>query len=57
MSWSELFLNFLRMWVKDFVRELLDEALEACCVGVAVAQNRSTSIQASHPMEIGSVRR
>jgi hypothetical protein len=45
------------MWVKDFVRELSDEALEAWCVGVAVAKNRSTSIQASHPREIGSVRR
>lgn len=55
MSPSELFRNFLRMSVKDFERELPDETLAARCVECSVEQNRLTSIQASHPMEIGSV--
>lgn len=54
MSYSELFRNFLRRSANDFVRELPEEVLAAWCNDLSMAQNRFTSIQASHPIEIGS---
>lgn len=57
MSWNEPFRNFLRRSVKDFVIAPLEEVLGIWRAGGSVAQKRPTSIQASHPMEIGSVRR
>lgn len=52
---SELLRNFLWMSANDFVRELPEEVLEGWCKDFSVAQNRLMSIQASHPIGIGSV--
>ena len=54
MSSSEPFRSFLRRLANDFVKELSEEVLAVWCKDFSVAQNRLTSIQASHPIETGS---
>ena len=52
---SEFFRNFLRRSAKDFVRELEEEVLVVEGEDFSVAQNRFTSIHASHPIETDSI--